>query len=190
MKPWFGSMMLLLVSSLIGCSGDATGPEETVTSIVAAGRELLEPEVVISEVFFGQDGYVAVTNHGEGDAVLDRWEVCQSASCFSIPNMTLDSGDTVVFAADESGGIEDNIVDMRLGAGDLVAAAGEIALYSGTDPKQLVSYVMWGRDDQPRSAAAVEAGLWSGGPVATVDQTDGIVKSTAVPLSADDWTPT
>ncbi len=190
MKPWFGSLVLILVSSLVGCTADDTGPEETVTSIVEVGRELLEPEVVIAEVFFGQDGYVAVTNHGEGDAVLHRWEVCQSAACFSIPNMTLESGDTVVFAADESGGIEGNIVDMRLGTGELVAAAGEIALYSGADPQQLVSYVMWGAPDQQRSAAAVEAGLWASGPVATDELTAGIVKSTAVPVSADDWMPT
>jgi hypothetical protein len=208
------AFIALLALVVTACGGDSGEPAGTTTSITTVPETSTttspSPEtstttspppdttvtggpavVVISEVVFGDEGYVAITNHGEANADLDGWQLCQRPAYFGLPAITLLAGETVRFALGDSSALEGNVVEMGRQIGQLRPGSGEVGLYrSGSfgDPEAIVSYVEWGEPDHGRSGTAVDAGVWVAGDfVPTTDSTTGITKTAAEPVGSGDW---
>lgn len=103
----------------------------------------------ISEVVFGSDGYVAVTNGSNETADPDGLFLCQFPSYPALPAGSIGPGKSVHVAASD--------------LGDLSNDSGETGLYlrpDWSDPEAIAGYVQWGSTGHKREAPAVEAGVW------------------------------
>ncbi len=180
---------LLLVAAACGGGDD---PDTTPAGATTDPGAFDDAVFVVSEVVFGADGYVAVTNIGSGPGSLDRHQICQRPSYFAIDDVTVTAGETVYFAAGSSTGLDGQVFEAGSGFGRLTASSGEIGLYSSRSfdsSDDIVSYVEWGSSGHGRSSVAVEAGIWAAGDfVATDDTNTGVVANTSdAPITAASW---
>ncbi len=133
---------------------------------------------VISEVVFGDDGYVGVTNIGEGSGSLSGYQLCQRPSYFGIEDVTVAPGETVYFTAGSGESLDGQVFEVGSRFGRLRASSGEMGLYSSGSfgsSDAIVSYVEWGSGSHGRSSVAVGAGIWEEGDfVPTTDITAGL----------------
>ena len=148
---------------------------------------------ILSEVVFGDDGHVAVTNTGKSAGSLSGFWFCQRPSYFEIGEVSVAGGETVYFTAGSGAGLDGQIVEAGSGFGRLQASSGEMGLYksgSFSSSDAIVSYVEWGSGSHGRSSVAVEAGIWDSDDfVATDDSSTSLFAGTAdPPTSSADWT--
>ena len=134
-----------LTNEPTGPSRYAGGPDTD-----AAGGE---PAFAITRVQFGSDGFVEITNVGDGPGSFDGWFLCQRPSYVDISSGgELAPGVSVQIPA-------------SAGYGALDPEDGEMGLYTASSfasSDAIVSYVEWGEDGHGRSSVAVEAGIWDG----------------------------
>ncbi len=169
-------------------SAASTTTTTTLTTTTSQPERLV---VVISDVRFGSDGYVALTNHGETDASMGGWQLCQRPAYFTVPDITILSGETVFFTLGDSTGLDGRVFEMiDSHVGLLRAVHGEMGLYTRApfdDSDAIINYVEWGTVGHPRSPVAIEANIWKEGAVVVADDSAGIAKTTTEPVSANDW---
>lgn len=201
------SLILLIVAvALVGaaCSSDAeettttaapttteatTAPETTTTTEVApttteaettTSEAMVDPPTAIfaiTEVGFGSDGYIEITNISDSDASLDGYWVCQQPAYQQLAGPVA-AGESIRFAA----------ADSRYGSLD--ADGGAMGLYTSGDfgsSDAIVGYVAWGPSGHGRLQVAINAGVWTDG--STVDATGAalIITTEPAPVSADGW---
>ena len=150
---------------------------------------------IVSEVVFGDDGYVAVTNVGDGTGSLSGFQLCQRPTYFGIGDVTVAAKETVYFTVGATAGLDGQIIEAGSRFGRLRASSGEIGLYSSGSfgsSDAIVSYVEWGQSGHERSAVAVGAGIWAEGNfVVTTDATLGVIMRTVdVPMTSANWAAT
>lgn len=171
--------LVLVVLVLAGCDaalGDRrvlpptfTRPVPTIVTVPteAGGRP------AITEVVFGQEGTVTITNLGMDRVDLDPWWLCSRNECFRM------SGDLPPGWSKE---VPHNEIH------PLFAAGGDLALFRNEDfddPADLVDYVAWGRGDD-RMGLAVSAGVWPDGDAVPAPGSLAI-RAPGGAASAADW---
>jgi hypothetical protein len=132
---------------------------------------------VLSTVAFGDAGYVEITNVGTGAGTLDGHWLCQFPSYGQISG-SLGPGESARF--DGAAG----------GFGDVLAAGGEIGLYTSSgfgDPGAIIAYVEWGKPGHERSGTATDAGVWTADSAVDAAGATLIVAVSDVPTSAEGW---
>ncbi|MEM9467744.1 MAG: hypothetical protein AAGA90_20395 [Actinomycetota bacterium] len=194
---------LLAVAALfaVGCSSsdddapdsagaDAGSAEET-TSTTEAPEETAPPttdtippeatelpDLQISSVTFGNDGFVVITNVGDEAAVLDGIQFCQFPTYVDLGPLVgapLEPGESVEIAGNQVGG--------------LGIAGGEAALYSSpnfSDPSAIIAYVQWGTGGG-RADVAAQAGIWPEGATVTPDPDFNSIELFGDPADVEAW---
>lgn len=177
-------------------------PSSTTTSTVPPTAEGeppagAAPDFKITQVVFGEAGFIQITNIGNGVGDPGGHWLCQRPVYFELPSIELAPGQSVWVAADRNDlqfvGNVAGVVNAGGRMGSLAVASGEIALYRSNDfgsPDAIVDYVEWGTAGHGRSSVAVAAGMWpSGGFVETPEGTIAI--AAAVPNANDpaEWAP-
>ncbi len=136
-----------------------------------------EPQLVLTAVAFGEDGYVEVTNVGTAAGSLEGHWICQFPAYFRAGGQ-LAPGESVRFDRADSG------------FGSLNADSGEIGLYTSNsfgDPKSIIAYVEWGETGHARSGVAAEAGVWAEALAVDTQGASMIVATEDQPTSAGGW---
>lgn len=193
-------LVIILVAAGCGRDDDAdttTTSTSTSTSTTTTPPTATQPppgaeaNIEITEVVFGADGYVAVTNFGDASADVGGWQLCQRPRYLSLPQVVIEPGEVVLFAFGDTTGLDGNVAEIGGGLGTIDAGDGEIGLYTSSafgNPNAIVTYVEWGSSGHGRSAVAVEAAIWGDGDfVPTENESVRIVKTTADEVGDDDW---
>lgn len=153
---------------------------------------------VITQVAFGDRGYVAISNVGSADGVLSEVWLCQRPAYYEIPEISVGSGQTVWVATGDGGDLNPppevvQVFGAEGGFGSFNAASGEIGLYTSTsfgDPNAILSYVEWGSSDHGRSSVAVEAGIWGEGEFVEVPEGTSFITIGQIPATTGaQWLP-
>jgi hypothetical protein len=152
----------------------------------------------LTQVVFGEQGYVEVTNYGGMPGDPGGHWLCKDPHEFQIPSVDLEPGESLWVAAEEgqaqqgSVGIDTEAVipaEGQLGAFD--PESGEFGLYveqGFDDPAEAASYVEWGESGHGCSPTAIQAGIWvEGGFVAIGPDSFGIVATTTPPVGPGHW---
>ena len=130
----------------------------------------------ISEVVFGDDGYVVVTNGGDAPADPAGLQLCQFPQYPDLPSGEVAPMGSVQVPASAMGGLN--------------AGAGEAALYASPEygnPDAVIGYVQWGEAGHKREEPAAQGGKWTAGDF--VDATGAASMSAGQrALSVADWT--
>ncbi len=171
-----------------------TTPPTTVPPPAAA------PAFALTQVVFGDNGYVAVTNVGDGPGDPGGHWLCQRPLYFEIPSTPLEPGETVWVAAGDGADLEGSVgpsvtavVSASGTLGTFRQDTGEIGLYRTGDfgnSDAIVHYVEWGEPGHGRAGVAVAAGTWPDGGFVEVPE-GAVAISAAVPRAAgpEDWSP-
>ncbi len=130
----------------------------------------------ISEITFGDNGYVVVTNGGPEAADPTGLKLCQFPEYPDVPSGEIAASASVKVAASAFGGLD--------------AAKGEMGLYSNSEfenPESVIAYVEWGEPGHKREEPASKAGKWT---PATFLDTIGCksIKASAGAKVVEDWT--
>ena len=195
-------LALFAVAALFaaGCSSnddepaaDATADavEESTTSTTAAPEETAPPttdtippdatelpDLQISFVEFGNDGFVVITNVGDEPAVLDGIQFCQFPTYVDLGPLVgraLEPNESVEIAGTEVDGFS--------------IAGGEAALYSAPDfsnPDAIIAYVQWGTGGA-RADVAAQAGIWPEGATVTPDPEFNSIELFGDPADVEAW---
>ena len=172
------------------------------TSIIEDPADPVEPKAVyaVTEVQFGEAGFVSITNVGSAPGNVGGYALCSNLTYFQIPDVELEPLEIVWIAFGDGAGLGDGAgiaKEVFATNGQIApaeAAQGEMALYRGSDfgnPDQLVTYVQWGSSAHPREQVAVDAGLWGQGEFLTVPADAFGIQSLAPGRPAEglaDWT--
>lgn len=159
-----------------------------------------EPVFVVSEVQFGEEGFIAIRNVGVVSGNLAGFALCNRPAYFQIPDVELDPLDIVWIAVGDgsalsagAGGVAE-IIPMNGALGVIDRADGEIGLYRSSafdNPEAMITYVEWGAPGHGRSSVAVEAGLWEEGAFIEIPDDAFGIQSIAPPdrpaQSATEW---
>jgi hypothetical protein len=184
-----------------------TGDEVTDTT-GSAGEPTTEPAdpaepkavFAITELQFGENGFVAIRNVGSAPGSLDGYALCSGLRYFQIPDIELAPLEIAWIAFGDGAtlgggaGIAEEVVAMNGRLGTARRAGGEMGLYNGSnfgDPELLLTYVAWGDPEQPRAQVAVDAGIWEEGAVLAVPSDAFGIQSVAPGRPAaglEDWT--
>jgi hypothetical protein len=135
----------------------------------------------LTQVVFGEGGFVVITNWGTDTGSLLGYWLCQDLSYMSLPDINLAPGEQAVVGLSKSpppdlAGMTAT-VDLGPAIGVLALDSGEVALYDAAafdEAEHIVAYVEWGEGEHSRSVLAVEAGMWEGGAVAVFDDAPSI----------------
>jgi hypothetical protein len=144
-------------------STDAAGFDTTPTT---ADDPTLQARFAITQVVFGEAGYVVVTNVGGAAGSIGGYALCQRPNYLNLPDIELQPFGSIWIAAGDGSALTASPVEVVSANGGLSAfdrRDGEMALYSTPDfgsPDAIRSYVEWGSSGHGRSSVAVEAGLW------------------------------
>ena len=185
-------------------STSAGEPEETtdtteVRSIDTAPEpdpeSKLTAEIVITQVVFGDGGYVVITNVGGAPGSIGGYALCQRPSYFTLPDIELAPFESVwVAAGDGTALTATSAVAVIPAFGSLSSFNqddGEMGLYTSPDfgsADAMVSYVEWGSSGHGRSSVAVEAGLWATDAFIEIpDDAFGVQSTDLVPDAPEDW---
>ena len=157
----------------------------TVTTVAVTRPEPTGPATFrITEVAFGAEGYVAITNvGGQPGSLAEHW-LCQRPSYFALPAMDLVApGETVLVATGDGAGLGGTVVAGNGAFGGFRVDGGEIGLYisaSFGSADAIISYVEWGSTGHGRSGTAVAAGIWQAGDF-VAPSTDAVAISLSLP---------
>lgn len=155
-----------------GAESPTTAPEAETPQPESTGT----PTFAITEVAFGSDGFVTITNVGDGAGSFSGF-LCQRPSYADVSTPSLQPGESHRIPA--SGGA----------FGSLSADDGEMGLYRDSNfgsSDSIISYVEWGSSGHGRASVAVGAGIWADG--AFVDSGGAAMISNATgSANADDW---
>ncbi len=218
MKKLMLLIVLALVAAACGASGDdttttaaaaaaattTTAAEETTTTAADETTTTATAETTttaaagegavfaVTEVVFGDQGYVAITNIGSETGNLERWQLCQRPSYFGMPSQELAPGETVYVTTTTVVGLDVDgpVIDAGGRFGSLSASGGEIGLYRDSNfgsTSSIVSYVEWGSSGHARSGVAVGAGIWVDGDFVDAEGSVLIRATDEPPLGAGDW---
>ena len=188
------TVLLALLAFLAASCGDDGGAEPTddtttsttTTTLPATTAPIPEEadalvDLRIEVVEFGPDGYVEISNNGDGDVDLNGIYSC------SFPNYE-DLGTVVdggMIAAGESVRVPADIW------GGLDAADGETALYQGNtfeDSDTILAYVQWGTGGHQRASVAAAAGIWpSSDATVAPDSAFNSIESGGDPADPENW---
>jgi hypothetical protein len=171
---WFVFIAVGSVSlALAGCSGNENGaagsaatPAATAdaTVTVEATPNLVDDDgrsFAISEVGFGDNGYVTLTNVTGVAASLAGLYVCVPPDCFALPDADVKAETKALVAMGDGAGLK-NVVASDGGL-TLAAESGEVGLYASDDvssAQDVRAYVEWGSTPHEGTQTAVDAGLW------------------------------
>ncbi len=153
---------------------------------------------VVTQVAFGENGYVAISNVGTSGGALSEFWLCQRPAYYQIPEVILDPGQSVWVATADGGTLNPPAEVVRVfgaegGFGTFRESSGEIGLYTSTsfgDPNSIVSYVEWGSSDHGRSSVAVEAGIWGAGEFVEVPEGTTFITIGQIPATTGaQWLP-
>lgn len=176
-----------------GTTGPTTTAATTTTTAATTTTEAAvsgDPNFVLSEIKFGSDGYVAITNQGDGAGSLDGWQLCQRPRYFRLSG-ELGPGETLFVTVGAPGPeLAGQVLNASGKFGELDAASGEIGLYrdsSFDSSDSIVSYVEWGESGHGRSSTAAAAGLWPTGDFVDSAGAGLLTATAAVPAGAGDW---
>lgn len=192
-RPITGALAILLVTA--ACSSTTN---TTTTSTTSAPTPTLPPgaEIAITEVTFGADGQVVITNLGSESVNLQGAWLGQGLSFVQFADILLSPGETLVVGVGESLDLDSGVATGGfVGIGDslgvLDPAAGEAALFRHgdfNDPDALLSYVQWGSPEGRHAAVAGTAGVWDPPAfVKTSSDTPGIVAAGTPAIAVDAW---
>ena len=129
----------------------------------------------ISEVVFGDQGYVVVTNGSDSEADIAGLSLCQFPEYPEIPGGLVASGESVRVAASELGGLDNQ--------------SGEVGLYlrpDWSDPDAIAGYVQWGTTGHKREEPAVAAGVWAADSFVDAQNSTRMIASGSA-VAAGDW---
>jgi hypothetical protein len=181
--------------------------EETATTTSAAAEEATTVPVetppegdasfALTQVVFGDSGYLVVTNIGSGTGDVGGHWLCQRPAYFEIPSVELTAGESVWIAAEDGDGLEPAqgvvaVVPANRSLGAFDVSSGEAALYTSNgfgDVTAIIDYVEWGSGGHGRSSVAVEAGIWIEGTFVDVPPEAVAITGSAPTSSAADWSP-
>lgn len=135
----------------------------------------------LTQIVFGEGGFVVITNWGNGTGTLLGYWLCQDLSYMALPDINLAPGEQAVVGLSKSpppdlAGMTAT-VDLGPAIGVLALDSGEVALYDAAafdEAEHIVAYVEWGEGSHSRSVLAVEAGVWEEGAVAVFDDAPSI----------------
>ena len=173
-------------------------PAETLATAPASTDAGLQAEFVLTEVAFGTNGYVAITNVGGATGNLEGHALCQRPAYFVLPSIEVEPFQVVWVALGDGSGITNSSIVALVPAngqlGRVESGEGEMALYRSaqfTASEELRSYVEWGSSGHGRASLAIEAGLWEPNSFIEIpDDTFGVSSVAAEPDSPDDWVAT
>ncbi len=154
----------------------STAPSTTAT-IPEGAVEI--PDLQITVVEFGDQGFVELMNTGAGEAAVSGVLLCQSSTCTDLGTV-VESG---VIAAASSVQIDAAAV------GGLSIDGGEAALYSENDMTNadaIFAYVQWGAGGSSSEVAA-QAGIWPPGASITPDPQFGNIELFGDPADPESW---
>lgn len=187
---------------------DPVPPETTTTIIVSVTTTTVTTTTTsrttpagparfaLTEVIFGESGFIEITNLGDGPGELTGHWLCRFPAYFPIPDLELGAGESVWVAIGDGEGLEGpigpaTVVPARGALGTLRPQDGEVGLYrsrSFGDPEAIVSYLEWGSTPHGRTGVAVQAGIWTEGDFVEVPpDAFGLVATERPPLGAGDW---
>lgn len=161
-------LSLALIGAACGSNGDSTSTLATESSAGSTGELSLAGDLQVTSVDFAT-GVAVVTNLGTGNFDLKGHWICNRPAYAELPGDVLQPGEFVEVSLD-----------------GFSPDAGEVAVYSSDrfgDKEALLAYVGWGSGGG-RQSIAVEAGIWSGEPVAPGGNE---IVLTGSPGSADGW---
>lgn len=181
------------VTTTTSVPSTTTGPT-TATTTTTTPRPP-EAAFTITQVVFGEEGYVEVLNYGgiPGDPG-GRWLV-QGPNRFELPPVTLQPDQTVWVAVGEGQaqqgavGIDTvAVVPARGAIGELSRQGGEMMLGTAADPETPLAYVAWGEGPHDHLDQSAAAGLWvPGGTVDPPFDSFGLRAVIIPPLGPNDW---
>lgn len=173
----------------------AAEPESTTVATEAVPEG--DAAFAMTQVVFGDSGYVVITNVGNGTGDVGGHWLCQRPAYFEIPSTELAPGESVWVAAADGAGLVPAqgvvaVVVANRSLGAFSVETGEMAMYTSNgfgDSTAIVDYVEWGSAGHGRSSVAVEAGIWPDGGFVEVPE-EAVAISGAAPTSGpDDWAP-
>jgi hypothetical protein len=177
-------------------SAPVAADEETTTVPQDSAPEG-DASFALTQVVFGESGYVVVTNIGNGTGDVGGHWICQRPAYFEIPSVELAPGESVWIAAEDGEGLVPAqgvvaVVPANRSLGAFSVASGETGLYTSNgfgDSAAIIDYVEWGSGDHGRSSVAVEAGIWIEGTFVDVPEEAVAITGSAPTSSAADWSP-
>lgn len=172
-------------------------PESTTTSTTTTLATSGDAVMALTQVVFGDAGFVEITNVGTAPGDIGGHWLCQRPLYFEIPPAELAPGESIWLVAGDAGSVDTGdprivaVIDAARAFGELSATTGEVALYRSntfSSAEEIVDYVEWGTSGHGRSSVAVEAGLWTAGEtVAIPDNTVSIFSAGATGEGAAGW---
>ncbi|MCP4303924.1 MAG: hypothetical protein GY788_03390 [bacterium] len=159
-------------------------PEATTTTSTTTTTTMpanAAPAFGLTQVVFGDGGFVVITNWGNDTGTLHGYWLCQEVSYMALPDVALAPGEQAVIGLSKSpppdlAGMTAT-VDLGPAIGPLALDSGEVALYDAIafdDPEHITAYVEWGEGVHSRSALAAAAGVWEGDAVDVFDDAPSI----------------
>ncbi len=163
-----------------------------------------EARFSVTQITFGGNGFVQITNTGDGPGDLGGHWLCQRPNYFMLgPGpIELDPGQAVWVAVDDGAGLDVGtspvvvaLIALEGALGALTATGGDVALYATREfdsADAIRDYVAWSQPDRlprlGRAGVAIQAGIWVSGGLVTVPR-DGIaITVIATPAtSPDGW---
>jgi hypothetical protein len=185
--------MLTALIALTACAG----AEEASSTSTTSAPPLTLPagvDLAITEIVFGSEGAVILTNYGVDAVDLGGAWLGQGLSFVQFAPTVLGAGQSLVVSMGDdldSGVSTDGYVDIGTAVGSLEYVAGEAALFrNGTfdDPGALISYVQWGAAEGRHAGTAGNAGLWDPPAfVQTGPDVSGLVAEAIPATTASNW---
>ena len=150
------------------------------------------PAFGLSQVVFGDNPSVIITNWGNAQGNLEGYWLGQDAVFEILPAIELNPGEQVLIGLGPTPptDIAGMAVIEHLGPslGGFQVASGEVGLFrndSFEDPASLVAYVAWG--EHPTAEVAIVAELWGETAVATSEEDPSISTGVFPATTSDDW---
>lgn len=187
---------LLILTACSGSPSTETVPpvegtnEAGDTTTVALG----EPSWRLTEIVFGSDGYLLITNEGPGAGDAGGLWIEARPNAMEIPATIVNPGQTLaVITGVGASPNSDHVVDGTVALGLFSPTGGEVGLHSRgifSDPDALVDYVLWGAAAGVRTSVAEAAGLWpADAAIPVTSGTSGLVLIRVPSGGPDGWEP-
>ena len=174
---------------------------DTSAPIATTEPQATGAEFAITELHFGETGFISIVNVGSAPGNLAGYALCVRPQYFQIPDIELAPLETVWIAVGDGANLGDGagiakaVIPLNGRLGPLNREDGELALYrtsSFADPEAMVTYVEWGSSGHGRSEVAVEAGLWEPGAFVEVPPDafgiQSLAGTTRPAMGRADWT--
>ncbi|HDH02736.1 MAG TPA: hypothetical protein ENH15_00645 [Actinobacteria bacterium] len=188
-----------VTTSAGGGAAEVTTDTTEVQSIDTAPEPVpdsgLPAQFAITEIVFGEGGYVVITNVGGSTASVGGLALCQRPFYFTLPDIELAPLESVWVAAGDGASLTASSAVAVLTANgsldDFSRDDGEMGLYLSSDfgsAEAIISYVEWGSAGHGRSDVAIEAGLWEADAFIEIpDDAFGVQASAQAPSGPQDW---